>query len=202
MNILLAEICEFDIAILKTHNVSNIGEEESTMSDTKAQVRIRPMVFSDLKDILSIDEAVREAETSDVHKEVTYRDFNTRRIFGMDAEDADSTKRPDILEVAKLIELGFIAESEGRICGFVVGRQTYLIERGFQEGEIAIVSVHPDCQKIGIGAKLINAICDLFHSRGVQRVSMRIDPRDEYLQHFLDQAGFSTRHLLYYTRSC
>lgn len=172
------------------------------MSNTKLQVRIRPMVFSDLKDMLSIDKAIREAETSETHMEVTYRDFNTKRIFGMDVKDGDSAKRPDILEVAKLIELGFVAETKGTICGFVVGRQTYLIERGIQEGEIAIVSVHPDYQRNGIGAKLINAICDLFHSRGVHEVRMGIDPRDSYLQHFLERAGFGSRHLLYYTKSC
>ena len=174
------------------------------MSNTKSQVRIRPMVFSDLKDILAVDEAIREVETSDTdtHKEVTYRDFNTKRIFGMiDVKDADSAKRPDILEVAKLIDLGLVAESEGRICGFVVGRQTYLIEREIQEGEIAIVSVHPDCQRSGIGTKLINAICDLFLSRGVHRVRMGMDPRDNYLQNFLEGEGFSTRRLLYYTKN-
>ena len=171
------------------------------MSNTKSQVLIRPMVFSDLKDILAIDEAVRAVETSETRREITYRDFNTKKIFGMGAENTGSAKKPDMLEVAKLIDLGLIAETEGTICGFVVGRQTYLIERGIQEGEIAIVSVHPDYRRKGIATKLITAICDLFRSRGVQLVRMGIDPRDVPVQSFLKQAGFGSRHLLYYTKS-
>lgn len=170
------------------------------MSDAKAkQIKIRPMAFSDLKEILSIDKAVIDAGTSDRYKEVTYRDFNTKKIFGM--EEKDTAKRPDILEVAKLIDLGLVAESEGKICDFVVGRQTYLIERGIQEGEIAIISVHPDCQRSGIGSKLVDSICELFRSRGVRRVRMGIDARDTYLQNFLEREGFNSRRVLYYIKN-
>jgi len=172
------------------------------MDTTELQVRIRPMVFSDLKGIFSIDEAIREAEKSDLRKEITYRDFNTREIFRMDMEKSEFTERPNILEVAKLIDLGFVAEAEGTIYGFVVGRQTYLIEREIQEGEIAIISVHPDYQRNGIGRKLLDAICDLFRSRGAHRVRMGMDPRDTFLQSFLERGGFSSRNLLYYTKTC
>ncbi|MFC1943290.1 GNAT family N-acetyltransferase [Chloroflexota bacterium] len=172
------------------------------MSTAELQVKIRPMLFSDLKGIFSIDEAIREIERTDIGREITYRDFNTRKIFGMDMEKSDSAERPNILEVAKLIDLGFVAEAEGTICGFVVGRQTYLIEREIQEGEIAIISVHPDYQRKDIGHKLLNAICDLFSSRGVQRVRMGMDPRDGFLQSFLEREGFSSRHLMYYTKTC
>ncbi|MFC1932694.1 GNAT family N-acetyltransferase [Chloroflexota bacterium] len=166
------------------------------MSTAELQVKVRPMVFLDLKAIFAIDKATRDAGTP-----VTYKDFYTRKIFGMDIENADSANKPDILEVAKLIDLGFVAETEGTICGFIVGRQTYLIEREIQEGEIVIVNVHPDYRGKGIGAKLMNAIFDLFRSRGVNRVRMGIEPSDVRMQSFLEREGFSSRHLLYFTKN-
>ncbi len=167
------------------------------MNIAELQVKIRPMVFLDLHTIFSIDEQIRaSAKVS-----MTYKDFTTRQIFGIGTEESNSEKRPNILEVAKLVDLGFVAEAKGTMLGFVVGRQTYLAEREIQEGEIAIFGVHPDYRGKGIATKLINALCDLFRSRGVHRVRIEIDPRDEDLIAFVERSGFTGHHLLQYTKT-
>ena len=166
------------------------------MNTSELQVNVRPMALTDLTAIIDIDQKIRTAETP-----TTYKDFTIRKIFGIGLKEVDPEERPNILEVAKLIDLGFVAETEGSVCGFVVGRQTYLAEHGIQEGEIAIIGVHPDHRGKGIATKLLNSLGDLFRSRGIQRVRMGVDPLDNDMLAFLERTGFSGQRLLYFTKS-
>ncbi len=162
------------------------------MSTAESQVKVRPMVFSDLGAIISIDKEMRAAGVW-----VSFKDLTSHKIFGI-ATEADPTKKPDILEVAKLIDLGFVAESEGTVCGFIVGRQVYLAESDIQQGEMSLIAVHPHYQGKGIAIKLVNALCDLFRSRGMSRVDVGADPADKPMQAFLERSGFTTSRLLHY----
>ncbi len=166
------------------------------MNTADLDVKIRPMVFVDLGDMFSVAQKIGAAETS-----ATYKRFTLQKLFGVSTKKAGSTQRPDILEVAKLIDLGLIAEAGGRTYGFVVGRQTYLAELDIQEGEIAIIGVHPDYRRRGVAHKLINAICDLFASRGVTRVRIGVDPHDKGLTAFFERAGFSGERILYLSKT-
>ena len=165
------------------------------MNTAELQVKVRPMAFSDLRAIVSIDQELRAAGTP-----VAYKDFTTHKLFGMDTEETDPTKRPDMLEVAKLVDLGFVAECEGTVCGFIVGRQVYLAESDIQEGDIAIIAVRPDYWGKGIAAKLVNSLCDLFSSRGIRRVGIAVDADDKSMLAFLERTGFSGNRLLYYRK--
>jgi len=166
------------------------------MNAAKSNVKIRPMSLLDLKAIFDIHQKL-EAEK----KFTTYKQFTVRKIFGMSTEEADLKKRPDILEVAKLINLGLVAESEGTVCGFVVGRQTYLAEFDIEEGEIAIIGVDPDYQRKGIASMLIDAICDLLLSKGVSSVRIGVDPDDSNLLAFFERMGFTGQRLLYLSKT-
>ena len=161
------------------------------MSTAELDVKVRRMIFTDVKDIFAIDQAIRAAGPS-----ATYAGFTTPQLFGL--EEPDPAKRADILEVAKLVDLGLVAEYRGKTCGFVVGRQTYLAEHHIQEGEIAIIGVSPDHQGKRIAAKLVDAICDLFRSRGAQEVRIGIDPSDVNLPAFFEGAGFMGQRTYYY----
>lgn len=163
------------------------------MSTAKLQVNIRPMALTDLNRIFAVTQEIGAAKKTSA----TYERFTLQKIFGTSIDVTDPAQRPDILEVAKLIDLGLMAECEGEACGFVVGRQTYLAELDIQEGEIAIIGVHPDYRRKGVARKLIDAICDLFISRGVSRVRVGIDPQDKDLLAFFERAGFSGEYLLY-----
>ncbi len=167
------------------------------MNIDASQVKIRPMVFLDLNAIFSIDQQVRASAKIGV----TYKDFTTKKIFGISTEESDSENRPNILEVAKLVDLGLVAEAKGTVIGFVLGRQTFLAEREIQEGEIVIIAVHPDYQGKGIAGKLIDALCDLFRSKGVHRVRIGIDPQDKGMIAICKQSGFTGQYLPQYTRT-
>ena len=158
--------------------------------------RIRNMTFVDLQPIFAIDKRIRESEIP-----VTYKDLTTQGIFGIEMQQADPAKRPDILEVSKLVDLGLVAESEGQVCGFVVGRQTRLVERGIEEGEIVIVGVDPAYQGKRIAAMLVDSICELFRSRGVNRVRVGLDPIDTKMRSFFDRVGFGGQDLMYYHKT-
>ena len=165
------------------------------MKTTEMHVKIRPMSIWDLKDILSVDQRIRETIPS-----ITYKNFGTEQIFGVGSYRVQSKKRPTVSEVAKLVDLGLVAEVEGKICGFVVGRQTYIAEHEMQEGEIAIIGVESDYRGKGIATKLVNSICDLFRSRDVQQVRATVDPQDKDLSAFFKQQGFRAEQRLHYTK--
>lgn len=166
------------------------------MSNAEADVQVRPMALSDLEDMLSVDKEIRAAGAS-----ITYRDFTTQQILGIEAGEADSPARPSMLEVAKLVDYGFVAEDRGRICGFVVGRQTCPAERDIQEGEIAIIGVHPDYQGKLVATELVDRVCRLFRARGVHRVRIGLDPLDRDLQAFFERFDFRGQQVLYYGKT-
>ena len=167
------------------------------MSASELQVRVRPMTLMDIDDVLSLDQILRESDVS-----LTYTGFSPiRQTFGMNVEKDSSSKRPNLSEVTSLIELSLLAESEGTLVGFIVGRQKYLAEYDIQAGEIAMIGVNRDYRGKGVGTKLINALDDLFRSRGVQSVRVGIDPLDKDLLAFFEKEGFSGERILYYSKT-
>lgn len=165
-------------------------------NSAEVSIRIRPMVFSDLSPILELDQKIRTG------RQVAYHDLATSayRIFGIEADEADQAKKPDILEAAKVIDHSFIAECDGTLCGFIVGRQLYLAESNIQQGEIALIAVHPDYTGKGIAGQLVEAIFELFRSRDIHRVGISAAPDDKNMHTFLEHFGFSSNRLLSYTR--
>jgi ribosomal protein S18 acetylase RimI-like enzyme len=170
-------------------------QEVPAMSAAGSDITIRPMEFLDLRAIFDIHKKIEAEELYP-----TYKQFHVRKIFGIGTEEAPSVKKPDILEVAKLIDLGLVAETQGKVCGFVVGRQRYLAEHDMHEGEIAIIGVDPDCRKSGVASKLVNAICELLESKGVTSIRIGIDPQDKDLLSFFERVGFTGQRLLYLSK--
>jgi ribosomal protein S18 acetylase RimI-like enzyme len=164
------------------------------MSSAESRVNVRPMTFVDMKDIFFIDQAIR---VSGVSK--TYSGYTTQQMFNMD--ETDPSKRSDILEIAKLTDLGLVAECEGKVCGFALGRLTHLAERNIDEGEIAIIGIHPNHQRQGIAVKLVESIHDLLRSRGADRIRIGLDPADAQMQGFFEKIGYDSQHLVYYHTS-
>lgn len=164
--------------------------------NSKLQVQIRPMQFSDLKAITSIDQEIRASGT-----QVFYKDFATRTTLRLNPEGASTTERPDIQAVARLIDLSFVAECGGTICGFILGRQEYLAESDIQQGEIALIAIHPRYYGKGIATRLVDALCELFRSRGINRVGMAVDPADKAMLALVERYGFKSNRLLSYHKT-
>ena len=110
-------------------------------------------------------------------------------------------ERPTISQVAEAADLGFVAEVEGQVRGFIVGRQPRISKRATEMAEIAILGVHPDYQRMGIATKLIDAIRGQLRSRGMRVVRIGIDPHDKNLLAFFESMDFFGEHLLNYTKT-
>jgi len=186
-----------DRVFFATHNGINISEGSFIMSKSELQVNIHPMTVWDIDNLLSLDKTLRESDISP-----TYNGFSPiHQAFSMNTEEVGSLKRTSLSLIISLIEMGFVAESEGNIVGFIVGRQTYLAEYDTQVGEIAMIGVNPDYRGKGIGTRLINALNEVFRSKSVTRVRTGINPVDKDLLTFFDKEGFAGEPIIYYSKA-
>lgn len=163
---------------------------------SEVEVSVQPMALRDLDAIFSIDKKVRATGLA-----LTYADLTTEYIFEMSSDEVQPEKHPSKRKVASLIDLGFVAEVDGQVRGFILGRRTYLIERGTKIGEIMILGVHPDYGRKGIAAKLVASICQKFKTKGIRTVRIAIDLSDKDLRTFFEHIGFSSDHLLNYIKA-
>ena len=167
------------------------------MSDAQSQVRVRSILFNDLANIISVDQAIREEKVS-----VTYENFTTKDLLGLGSGEVDSKDRARLMsEIIGLLDLGFVAELEGQVCGFIIGRQSYLIEYGTERGEIAMIGIHPGYQHKGIGEQLINEFVEHLRRLGVQKISTLVDWNNTQLIQFFSANQFSPSKTINLERS-
>ena len=171
------------------------------MTSHEVEIKVRPMTLEDLDTIFLIDQKIRE-----LGKAITYANLTTEHIFTIE-RDVSFRERPtgyiDLITggVGKLLELGFVAEVEGRVCGFILGRVTYVGEPATQVGSIIILGVHPDYWRRGIATQLVDAICEKYRSEGIKTVHIGIDQRDKQLLGFFERMGFTVGHLIDYSKA-
>ncbi len=168
---------------------------------TQEKVRIRPMEPEDITAVLGIDRKIRG-----MGKAITYANLTTEHISTIDRK-VSHLKRPtsyiDLItgDVSGLLELGLVAEVEGHVRGFILGRVADIGEPVIQVGLILILGVHPDYQRRGIATQLVNAVCDKYRSKGIKTVRIGIDQRDKELLSFFEHIGFSVGHLIDYAKT-
>lgn len=165
------------------------------------EVRARPMSWEDLDAIFAIDCQIRRAG-----KAITYANLTTERIFTIDRHVGRLAKPVSYVDlikgdVSELLELSIVAEVEGRVRGFILGRVAHVGEAATEVGVIPILGVHPEYQRRGVATKLISAICDKFRSKGIKRVCIDVDRRDKDLVNFVEHMGFDVGHLIDYSKT-
>ena len=171
------------------------------MTSHEVEIKVRPMTLEDLDTIFLIDQKIRE-----LGKAITYVNLTTEHIFTIERE-ASLRERTvgygDLITggVGGLLELGFVAEVEGRVCGFILGRVTYVGEPATQVGSIIILGVHPDYWRRGIATQLVDAICEKYRSEGIKTVHIGIDQRDKQLLGFFKRMGFTVGHPIDYSKA-
>jgi GNAT superfamily N-acetyltransferase len=171
------------------------------MSIAKVETKVRPMMLEDLDAIFSIDRKIRG-----MGKAITYANLTTEHIFTIDRHvgyQAKPINYVDLIrgDVSGLLEFGLVAEVEGHVRGFLLGRTSHVGETASQVGEILILGVNPDYQRKGIAIELVNAICERYRSKGIKRVRIGIDQRDKDLLDFCEHMGFSVGHLIDYSKT-
>ena len=171
------------------------------MTSLEPEIKVRPMTLEDLDTIFLIDQKIRE-----LGKAITYANLTTEHIFAIERKTSFQEKPISYAGlitggVGKLLEHGFVAEVEGRVCGFILGRVAYVGEPATQVGSIIILGVHPDYWRRDIGTQLVDAICEKYCSKGIKTVHTRIDQRDKQLLGFFERMGFTVGHLIDYSKS-
>ena len=123
-------------------------------------------------------------EISRIYAAITLKPVNPdfKRVIEQDAEDQKGAC--------------FVAESEGRIVGFMV---SYILTAGFgmaKSAWIATLGVSPDHMGEGIGAKLAEEIFKVYQAKGIENVytSVRWDSTD--LLSFFKTLGFDRSNFI------
>ncbi|MGQ9696234.1 MAG: GNAT family N-acetyltransferase [Thermodesulfobacteriota bacterium] len=171
------------------------------MASINSKIHIRQMNLEDLDSILAIDHKIRG-----MGKAITYANLTTERIFTIDRK-AGRLTRPvsyaDLItgDIAGLLEFGFVAEVDGHVRGFILGRVAHTGEAATEVGNILILGVHPEFWRKGIARQLVNALCEKYRGRGIRRVHIGLDQRDKELIGFFEQMGFSVGHLIDYSKT-
>ena len=161
------------------------------VSISKSGVQIRPMTFDDLDRILAIDRRIRGAG-----KAISYANLTTGQVLTIDKNItymymAKPIRYEDLTEgkVERLFEWGLVAESEGRVRGFILGDIEQENASAPKTGVILIFGVHPDFQRKGTATALVNALLDKFHTKGIKAVRISIEQHDEELLGFFEHVG-------------
>ncbi|MBI4286813.1 MAG: GNAT family N-acetyltransferase [Chloroflexi bacterium] len=141
-----------------------------------AEVRIRKMLPEDVSRILEID----------------------LRLVGKERSPSWPQRVTRYLEMY-YPPLCHVAETNGRIVGFILGDI-----RGWEyalapSGWIDIMGVAPDFQGSGIGKKLLKAFADECRERKM-KTHIMVREADERLQRFLSEAGFNRGTLIEYEK--
>jgi ribosomal protein S18 acetylase RimI-like enzyme len=139
---------------------------------TKGSIAVRSMVDEDITAVLEIDRKITGKERA-----ITYRDLVDSYIGGD-------------------LGLSCVAEIEGRVVGFVMGRVSYSESPVVESGRIQILGVDPQYWRRGAGALLVQGFMDQCRNKSVNLVHMSVNSRDDKLQAFLQHIGFAQRELI------
>ncbi len=170
------------------------------MPRSEFQVKVRPMTLEDLDAVFSIDHRIRRSG-----KAVTYAHLTTERIFTVDRIASHKTGPVSYLDlitgdVSALLDLGLVAEIEGHVRGFILGKVTHVGEPGTEVGQILILGVHPDYWRKGIAEELVQAMLGKYRGKGIRSARIAIDQRDKDLAAFFERMGFNVGHRIDYSK--
>jgi len=134
-------------------------------------INIRLMKAEDFDAVVAIDEKVLKTSR------VEYYETRFERLF----------KSRDFLPTSLVAE-----DENSKVVGFVMG-VLYMGEYGIhREGAtLDTIGVDPDCQRMGIGKKLIDEFLDHLKSLGVSKINTLVDWNDSKLVHFFSANQFS-----------
>jgi len=137
------------------------------MSDTTADVWIRPLQDTDLGDITGLDEKIG----GDYRPEV----WELRLGYYM-RRDPDAS---------------LVAEADGKVVGFMLG-EVRSGEFGLEQptGWIEVMGVDPEARGQSIGRRLADSMLEYFRSRGAKTVRTLVDSDMDGIAQFFLALGF------------
>lgn len=149
----------------------------TTVERRESKLRIRPMEPEDIDQVLAIDRKI-----SGVRRAITYTDLITGDLGG-------------------LLDLSVVAEVNGQVAGFILARHALVEEPVVEIGLIQILGVDPDYWRQGIATKMVSALLERCHSKGLKIVRTMVNERDSQLQGFFQHIGFRRGQMIDYTKT-
>ena len=89
-----------------------------------------------------------------------------------------------LTNVTACYDLAFVAEAEGRVCGFAIMRVLG------DEAELLLIAVETDLRGRGIGAALLNRLTALSEGRGAKKFFLEVRAGNEAAIRLYRKAGF------------
>jgi ribosomal protein S18 acetylase RimI-like enzyme len=159
------------------------------MASAEKETKIRPMERKDIDAVLAVYSKIREEKIPGTKRSrLSYRGTMTY-------EEVASTNPGGPLD------LSMVAEVNGKVIGFIWGRLAFAGIPVDEVGIIHMLIVDPDYQRQGIAARLVDALAERCHARGVNTVRAVIDERHWELQNYFQRLGFRRSELVIYTRA-
>lgn len=159
------------------------------MATTGKEAKIRPMERGDIDALLAVYSKIREEKIPGIKRSrLSYRG-------AMTFDEVASTNPGGPLD------LSCVAEIDGKVVGFIWGRLAFAGIPVDEVGIIHVLIVDPEYQKQGIATKLVDALAERCHARGVETVRAVIDERHWELQNYFQGLGFHRSELAIYTRT-
>jgi len=173
----------------------------SAAQTTGSEIVIRPINLGDLDVMFWIDRKIRATGEA-----ITYSKLNSEQILTINrkvSRQIRPTSYADLItgDVRGLLEFSFVAEVNDHVRGFILGQITRIDNAAPDVGTILMLGVHPEYQRRGIATKLVNALLDNYHSKGIKKVRLGISTRDRGMIAFAEHVGFSTGHFVLYTKT-
>ncbi len=119
------------------------------------------------------------------------------RAAGRPRPDYIGRKFERAIQSAGQLASSFVAASEGRVVGFIMGG-VYLGEFGIlaDTATIDTIGVHPDVEGHGIARRMMEEFTSHCRAAGVTRIHTLVEWTDEPLLRFFDHLGFQPAKVL------
>ena len=111
---------------------------------------------------------------------------------GMGLNDVDDSREGIARYLCRNPATCFVAVEDGRLVGCIMAGHDD------RRGYIHHTAVHPDCRKMGIGAKLVDAALEALKRENISKVALVVFSRNETGNGFWQRMGFTQREDLCY----
>jgi ribosomal protein S18 acetylase RimI-like enzyme len=143
----------------------------------KSAVNIRRMRRGDIDDVLALDKKLGKGKSS-----MTRRD-----MFTIDPDGPAA--------------LSFVAETGGKLIGFVLARLAYVYIPFTEVCIINGIAVAPEYQGQGIGSKMVKELISQCQDEDISTIRSLVREHDAELKKFIGRLGFIRSNIVNYDRT-
>lgn len=100
-----------------------------------------------------------------------------------------------ISSIGGAYDMSVVAETEGKVIGFLIARHAYMGEPITDTTAIQYIGVDPEFKRRGIASKLVNALIEKSRSKGIKVIRVMVSDKDSKLEAFFKHTGFTPSKL-------